>query len=101
MNDKELRKLAEGATPGPWNVNTAYIGWEAALSEDLPEKDAAFIAAANPATVLRLLERIAALRATLTIYSDNRIYSPREGGATVDYVPAVESLAADDAKGKP
>lgn len=72
MSDK-LRALAEAATPGPW-LNLAWqIGSEvdgfmvADAMRDEPEgqdhRDAAFIAAANPAVVLGLLDELDALRA--------------------------------------
>lgn len=83
----ELVRLAEAATPGPWyrghNENgcaqgemsvwpdakmigaiIAQCGHQAPWAGwfEQPAKDAAFIAAANPATVLALLSEIAALR---------------------------------------
>ena len=84
MIHDELRKLAEAATPGPWDLGTKPQGkytsgtikkngveiavtWAAAWNDDydtgsLPYKEnAAFIAAANPKTVLELLDEIAEL----------------------------------------
>ena len=83
----ELARLAEAATPGPWyrghNENgcaqgemsvwpdakmigaiIAQCGHQAPWAGrfEQPAKDAAFIAAANPATVLALLSEIAELR---------------------------------------
>lgn len=69
----ELRKLAEAATPGPWHFHqddgTALDISEVCIprpEEDvdlsiaslLEDRDGAFIAAANPATVLALLDRV-------------------------------------------
>lgn len=80
----ELREKATKATPGPWRVRKhglddgniaidgptpVYSTWDFTLakvgSRIAPKvnEDAAFIAAANPATVLALLDRIAALEA--------------------------------------
>lgn len=77
----ELRKLAEAATPGPWSADhngnpRNYEDWYGATllsapysqgqanlarnlgSIDESAADAEFIAAANPATVLALIERV-------------------------------------------
>lgn len=83
-----LRKLAEAATPGPWEAT----GWApkdadwleppncivdsphgliADTSEsDRDEADAAFIAAANPTAVLSLCDRVAALERELRSAED-------------------------------
>ena len=71
----ELRKLAEAATAGPWehdqpenmigkaNSNGTWmlIGQTRSTHVTKEQRDAngAFIAAANPAVVLRLLDRLA------------------------------------------
>ena len=90
---EELKRLAEAATPGPWTCqegSTSYPEcddkdfWAAVLSPNgrdvitLYERygaknddrkdydfDAAFIAAANPATVLSLINQIEGMRAAL------------------------------------
>lgn len=64
----KLRQLAEAATPGPW-LNAVNVG--TVLTERMqpivsPEtvtmpNNSAYIAAANPAVVLGLLDRIAEL----------------------------------------
>src|SRR5690625_7693713 len=57
----DLARLAQAATPGPWDYDdsTIYAGdWESAIaSYDFAGNpaDAEFIAAANPATILRLI----------------------------------------------
>ncbi|MBX3533368.1 MAG: ead/Ea22-like family protein [Xanthobacteraceae bacterium] len=74
----ELRELAEAATPGPWaatldenySVVTGPDGAAIALPDYetgicLEEADAAFIAAANPKTVLALLAERDRLREAL------------------------------------
>ena len=79
----ELRRLAEAATPGPWEAFGAVDGrrgerWlgvttdmratEAAragdvfAAQDCTRQDALFIAAANPAAVLGLLDHLAHMR---------------------------------------
>lgn len=79
MTDKyaELRRLAESATPGPWEsvkrseYDGSYYfliqtqeernGWEIAeIRMDVPHDNAAFIAAANPSTILALLDELEA-----------------------------------------
>lgn len=76
---EELRSIALAATPGPWNWVGDLSMNEASLESpseegyvlsayglhtegfvDVGESDAAFIAAANPATVLALLDRLEA-----------------------------------------
>ena len=71
----ELRRAAEAATPGPWcafissdvsevqkenNHRDAVVHWSGFDAGDLPKrqrpKDALFIALANPATILALLD---------------------------------------------
>ena len=84
---KRLRTLAQAATPGPWRWWTSNSFRR--LSSDITGKDgdvlhgfvhrdgqgdvaisavnAAFIAAANPATVLQILDRIEELEAKLNL----------------------------------
>lgn len=66
----ELEKLARAATPGPWcrdRMEPETVRTEAdhdiVVYEVERNQDAAFIAAANPATVLDLLATIARLEA--------------------------------------
>lgn len=82
MNDSELRALAEKATPGPWALagwsgNTvltkAWVDFDKGLvprpkswtAISAPIIDSRYIAAADPTTVLALLDRIAKLEAAL------------------------------------
>ena len=78
-----LRKLCKSATPGPWHVDSYAPGlneistYTGKFSGDvigspqddgwrvpsISDNDAAYIAAANPATVLQLLDEIDRLRA--------------------------------------
>lgn len=59
----ELRRLAEAATPGPWSTAAFQLVIDVARRIDVGmcghRDDAAFIAAANPATVLALLDAAA------------------------------------------
>ena len=71
--DDELRQRAEAATPGPWLVERDYPSPDVhdakgnviatTMHSDLSRQEdganAAFIAAANPAAVLALLDRVA------------------------------------------
>lgn len=77
--ENELRRLAEAATPGPWEydghriqcVTPAPVDWADEPQKpsviwdpncfDRPKEDRPFIVAANPATVLALLDRIEVL----------------------------------------
>lgn len=87
----ELAKLAEAATPGPWqwvgddlrSLNSSHSVIVDGGSEGMwipSDGDAAFIAAANPATVLALLAEIAALRAesenarTVVAWANNSLF---------------------------
>lgn len=80
----ELRRLAEAATPGPWSCNRhwAIVGgptleftngaaqqqiamacWQSWMHEEELRNNAAFMAAANPNTILALLDEIDGLKA--------------------------------------
>lgn len=61
----ELRRLAEKATPGEWVSNDPGVvvfpewgGWVAEDDTENADADAAYIAAANPATILALLDHL-------------------------------------------
>lgn len=70
---RKLAKLAKAATPGPWTFTAVREGWPI-VSTEVPDRylaipksrdDAEFMAAANPATVLALLDRIEKLEAQI------------------------------------
>lgn len=80
-----LEKLAREATPGPWEIEYGtgddegeVYGLRARLGERLIEtdtgiypprrRDAAFIAAANPSTVLALVARVRELEAIAALF---------------------------------
>ena len=74
IDTKELRRLAQAATPGPWASQGRYIGTPRHMSyvgevrdqcgnwsdTEKSRADAAFIAAANPAAISELLDRLEA-----------------------------------------
>ena len=74
IDTKELRRLAQEATPGPWTSSGRYIGTPRHMSyigeavdqcgnwSDTKKSigDAKFIAAANPAAISELLDRLEA-----------------------------------------
>ncbi len=89
MDLERLKKLAKGSTPGPWGTETgtyghrityiqsnydfpsetqtAYLGQRDKLSDSYNfwNNTALFIAAANPSTVLKLIESIETARLSL------------------------------------
>lgn len=100
MNDletlAELRRKAEAATPGPWETTSVSIGTESTPDavlgvvassgnvlwdpQEMGEEDKAFIAAANPAVVLALLNEVAALHdRTATLKERLRDFAPEDG----------------------
>lgn len=76
---EELRALAEAATPGPWdwraNMEEGFVVHErpagTIYSFSNSKENAAFIAAANPATVLALLAENGRLKETLELIDRN------------------------------
>lgn len=106
MNDySELKRLAEAATPGPWQTELAYPiiqpGYLArgSIASALIWPDAHFIAAANPAAVLALIaenERLVMMRSI-----DAQTISRHQGqiaeliGEGVHLKAEVESLRKD------
>ncbi|HHJ1391098.1 ead/Ea22-like family protein [Pseudomonas aeruginosa] len=81
----ELRRLAKAATPGPWSCNRhwAIVGgptleftngaaqqqiamacWQSWMHEEELRNNAAFIASANPKTILALLDEIDGMKAS-------------------------------------
>ena len=70
MKTEELKRLAEAATPGPWAHGVTWIehlGGIVTLGNTARSKqDVAYVAAANPAAILELIQQrdelLAALR---------------------------------------
>ena len=109
----ELRRLAEAATPGPWSLtdgDPAMSGQHWTIRrQGVPgirisgftygfNGDAAFIAAANPAAVLALLDERDALRAELAhmteardnarVWDEGSDFVTRHPGMSAEYVRA-------------
>ena len=93
----ELRRLAEAATPGPWSTAAFQLVIDAARRIDVGmcghRDDAAFIAAANPAAVLALLDDADALRAELAHMTEARDNARAEVERLTGVVEAVRKLA--------
>ncbi len=80
---KDLRRLAEAATEGPWEAYVTRLdgvcgiedgagGWVAGCLEgdfDMTEEDATFIAACDPQTILALLDDLDAARKVVSFLS--------------------------------
>jgi hypothetical protein len=124
---KELRELASKATPGPWKAfveQNNHGGWRPTTQDiaigamgqliatysteyaEYPDDEqnaanAAFIAAANPAQVLKLLDRIEALELLLRAISDTYIEHLDSFGPDLElpreYVFMARSLLKDPA----
>jgi len=79
IDTKALRQLAQSATPGPWVSKGRYIGTPCHMSyigevrdqcgnwsdTEKSRADAAFIAAANPAVITELLDRLEAAESSV------------------------------------
>ena len=80
VDTERLRELAEKATPGEWHASeilgepgarVVTVGDYSLIATDpqgypvWSERDAAYVAAANPQTILALLDRLAAAEALL------------------------------------
>lgn len=75
----ELRKLAGGATPGPWMPHIAFPKSEnystlfVTTDSEATRTDLRFIAAANPATILSLIDRLERAEGALQAISDDDV----------------------------
>lgn len=69
MNTEELKKLAMAATPGPWAHGVTWIehlGGIVALGNTARSKqDVAYVASANPSTILAMIAELDELAAKL------------------------------------
>ena len=102
----ELRRLAEAATPGPWEAFGAVDGrrgerWlgvttdmratesaregDVFSAQDCTRQDALFIAAANPAAVLSLLDH---LTSAARAWDEGGDFVTRHPGMSAEYVRA-------------
>jgi hypothetical protein len=103
INLDALEQLARAATPGPWHavqgvkpneraVTNRNGAWFAELcdgSTRANDADAAFIAAANPAAVIELVQR---LRAAEGIVRDLAMSPTYVGGSVPDAASRLEQL---------
>ena len=115
MNNEELRQLALAATPGPWNLGLTSDEIRMVLSGDSyichvqvhqtpracgewQERErianAAYLAAANPAAVLALLDENARLREALEGMLAGNKYSKELGYWVITRTPNDEALNA-------
>jgi len=81
----KLKELAEKATPGAWTAytgsaseNGTVLGPTAFAPIELTDEDAAFIAHANPAAILSLIERLERHEAALAHYANDAQFSSGE-----------------------
>lgn len=72
MNIEELKRLAEAATPGPWFAaissnmnNSVHVSMGTICDTGKNIDDAAYVAAANPAAILELIQQRDELLAAL------------------------------------
>ena len=115
MNPTELRELAEKATPGPWNNDGPYwhdrrdgeVDCTGCVTTDPERKivatpapanangnaDCAFIAAADPSTVIALLDRLAAAEAIIRGFAEYAVMFEHRPGDMPDINVGVVSLA--------
>ena len=108
----ELRKLANAATPGPWQANSDDIwgdrdsdGWTVVAMCPCPKsphgsarrldwgRDASFISAANPSTILALLDEIDRCHARLEI---DHVWHSTSGGVIPVRVPYSDRAGMPD-----
>lgn len=55
----ELRRLAQEATSGPWDIGPSLWTLALVMGDKQAEADVKFIGACDPATILGLLDRLA------------------------------------------
>ncbi len=91
----ELRRLAEAATPGEWRANLIKCQVETAGRDTIAQtfglrvtRDAQFIASADPATVLNLLDVVEAAKGVLALLQGEL------GGTSHEVDTLVVALAA-------
>ena len=97
----ELRKLAEDATPGPW-IKRGYVpgigcgvDGVTAVAHHTTSADADFIAAANPAAILALIQQRDELLAALKLAEESiGRFTSDEGSTQHDFDVADAVYAA-------
>ncbi|EBX2726023.1 ead/Ea22-like family protein [Salmonella enterica subsp. enterica serovar Saintpaul] len=117
IDKRALREVAERATPGNWRRTSSLFngitvtpfslcGEEVTLAHTVEKRDAEFIAAANPATVLALLAELEATHrqvGELTMWVKRLAYSLRNSrprnklhGAAMDYLSHKGLISVED-----
>ncbi|EBG6486160.1 ead/Ea22-like family protein [Salmonella enterica] len=117
IDKQALREAAEKATPGNWRRASSRFngitvtlfslcGEEVTLAHTVEKRDAEFIAAANPATVLALLAELEATHrqvGELTMWVKRLAYSLRNSrprnklhGAAMDYLSHKGLISVED-----
>jgi len=90
-NIEELKRLAEAATPGPWIKRGYVLGigcgvdGVTAVAHHTTSADAAYIAAANPAAVLELIQQRDELLAAMHRIRSTPPAQADGGGFVVDH----------------
>ena len=98
IDTKELRRLAQAATPhvghackyqdAHW-LREGHVNFENAdlfIASERPQEDAAFYAAANPAAITELLDRLEAAEKERDVLRDRLALESQENGALRDSV---------------
>lgn len=114
MNIEELKRLAEDATPGPWeyedhgrltgiiwgtnNYAIARLAYDGQVSDEKVDATGSFIAAANPAAVLELIAEVEALRANATGLEHQLRESRQNDYHAMSYLADCRFAVGDDGK---
>ncbi|ELN7190537.1 TPA: ead/Ea22-like family protein [Salmonella enterica] len=117
IDKQALREVAEKATPGNWRRTSSLFngitvtpfslcGEEVTLAHTVEKRDAEFIAVANPATMLALLDELEATHrqvGELTMWVKRLAYSLRNSrprsklpGAAMDYLSRKGLISVED-----
>jgi hypothetical protein len=121
MNIKELKLLAEAATPGPWEYqkdrkdfpvngyvtvrdciySVCVLPYEGIRADDRVTDNGRFIAAANPAAVLELIQQRNELLAALKVFADKYNSAPDGdlgiGLVNGDFFRAIDAITKSEA----
>ena len=111
----ELRRLAQAATPGPWVSQGRYIGTPSHMSyigevrdqcgnwsdTEKSRADSAFIAAANPAAITELLDRLEAAEKERDDVAQQLVQSERGKRAISDECDALRAKITEMERQEP
>ena len=106
MNTEELKRLAQAATPGPWEYqkdskdfpingyvvvrdciySVCVLPYEGIRTDDRVTDNGAYIAAANPAAILALIQQRDELLAALELFME-RVDEPPEANCSCHISP--------------